>query len=252
MRKENKVIRGLWIGKSLSLMEQLSIKSFLANGHEYHLYIYGKVKNIPKGVIVKDANMILPKSRIFKYDGGFGAGSYSGFANLFRLKLLLDKGGIWADLDIICLRSFDFKEGYVFASEKLPDGKIKVNNGIIKAPKGSEFIKECYKKAEIMNSKTLLHGQNGADLLELNIDKFNLKHFVFPPNFFCPIGYWDFKKPIDPNFKFKISKETYAIHLWNEMWGRESKNNNIRNCIKKDVGIKQFIYKTSAELKKHS
>ena len=36
-------IQSLWIGGELSPMEQLSIASFLAHGHEYHLYSYGEV-----------------------------------------------------------------------------------------------------------------------------------------------------------------------------------------------------------------
>src|SRR5258706_6206464 len=41
---DNKIIQGLWIGPTLSQMEQLSIASFLANGHEYHLFVYDDVK----------------------------------------------------------------------------------------------------------------------------------------------------------------------------------------------------------------
>ena len=33
----NKVVQGLWIGDRLSVMERLSIASFLRNGHQYHL-----------------------------------------------------------------------------------------------------------------------------------------------------------------------------------------------------------------------
>lgn len=49
------VIQSLWIGGSLSVMEQLCITSFLKNGHPFHLYTYEDVKNIPDGTIVKDA-----------------------------------------------------------------------------------------------------------------------------------------------------------------------------------------------------
>ena len=57
------VIQSLWIGTKLSNLEKLSIKSFIDNGHTYHLYTYAEVKNIPEGVIVKDGNEILPKNR---------------------------------------------------------------------------------------------------------------------------------------------------------------------------------------------
>ena len=83
------VIQGLWIGGALSKMEQLSIQSFLDNGHEYHLYTYGTVENIPKGAIIKNGEDILVKEHIFTYKNG----SYSAFSNLFRFVLLYKKGG---------------------------------------------------------------------------------------------------------------------------------------------------------------
>ena len=52
------IIQGLWIGDSLSTMEQLSISSFLKNNHEYHLYTYNDIKNIPEETIIKDGNEI--------------------------------------------------------------------------------------------------------------------------------------------------------------------------------------------------
>ena len=110
----NKIIQGLWIGPELSVMEQLSVSSFLLNGHEYHLYVYDEPKNIPVGTVIKDANEILPSSRIFQYKH---YPSYAGFANFFRYKLLLDRRGWWADTDTICLKPFDFPEEHVFSSE---------------------------------------------------------------------------------------------------------------------------------------
>ena len=50
------IVQGLWIGTPLSKMEILSIKSFLQNGHPYHLYVYHRVDNVPEGVVLKDAN----------------------------------------------------------------------------------------------------------------------------------------------------------------------------------------------------
>ncbi len=55
------IVQSLWIGDSLSPMEQLSAASFLANNHEYHLYVYEEVENIPDGVTIKDGNDILPE-----------------------------------------------------------------------------------------------------------------------------------------------------------------------------------------------
>ncbi len=79
-----------------------------------------------------------PSSRIFKYTG---YDTYAGFSNFFRYKLLLDRGGWWVDADTICLRPFDFREPFVFASVMIPAGSDggcvpAVAPGIIKAPRG--------------------------------------------------------------------------------------------------------------------
>ena len=41
---ENPPIQSLWIGGKLSLMEQLTINSFINNGHEFHLYVYDEIE----------------------------------------------------------------------------------------------------------------------------------------------------------------------------------------------------------------
>ena len=74
------VIQGLWVGSELSLLERLSIASFLDNGHEFHLYVYGDVRNVPDGTTLKDGGEILHESLIFQYKEHR---SFSAFANFF-------------------------------------------------------------------------------------------------------------------------------------------------------------------------
>ena len=94
-------------------MEILSMKSFLHNNHNYHLYTYGDIGNIPEGVLVKDANKILPEKDIFRYQNG----SVSAFSNVFRYKMLFEKGGYWVDTDLVCLKPFDFKEDFSISNK---------------------------------------------------------------------------------------------------------------------------------------
>src|ERR1044072_9789319 len=110
------VIQGLWIGRPLSGLERLSMTSFLRHGHEYHLYCYDDVREVPTGVLVKDANAILPAADIFTYQQGPGQGSLAAFSNVFRYRLLLERGGWWADTDAVCLRPWDFPAPVVLAS----------------------------------------------------------------------------------------------------------------------------------------
>src|SRR5450432_1287140 len=137
----NRIIQGLWIGSRLSSMEELSVRSFIAHGHDYHLYTYNPIENAPAGAFLRDANDIIPASKIFKYRD---YDSYSGFSNHFRYKLLSGKGGWWADTDLICLRPFDFDADYVFSSQDAPEGQSPrevVNVGAIKCPPGSSLIR---------------------------------------------------------------------------------------------------------------
>src|SRR3954454_16532370 len=107
-------IQGLWVGPRLSVVERLSIASFLHHGHNYHLFTYGPVEGLPAGAVLEDARSILPESMIFQYREH---ASYAGFLDLFRYKVLLERGGWWVDTDPVCLRPFDFDEPYVFGSQ---------------------------------------------------------------------------------------------------------------------------------------
>ena len=222
-----KCIQGLWIGHRLSLMEQLSIKSFLAHGYDYHLYVYRKIRNIPSGTTIKDANEILPRRAIFKYQQGPGKGSYAGFSNLFRYKLLLDKGGIWIDLDVVCLKPFAFKSQHVFALQNTHDSNVSVNSGFMKVPRGSECMKACYEEAKSKDHMEMMWGQTGPDLLTRYVNKYGLESFILPPEAFCPIDWWEFGKFIDPEYDLGISENTYSVHLWQEMWRRSRKETGI-------------------------
>src|SRR4029079_5596934 len=153
-------VQGLWIGPSLSAMEQLSLASFLANGHPYHLYVYEPVANVPPGVVIEDAEPIVPRSRAFQYTKH---ATWAGFANSFRYKLLLRRGGWWAYADLICLRPFDFEEDQVFSSE-LSVGRQRVNIGAIKVPAGSELMQFMWDQSQKKDPAKLVWGETGPTL----------------------------------------------------------------------------------------
>jgi mannosyltransferase OCH1-like enzyme len=221
-RDGNSVIQGLWIGPELSVMEQLSISSFLKNGHEYHLYIYDEVHSIPEGTCVRDAGEILPSSSIFQYKQ---YPTYAGFSNFFRYKLLLERGGWWVDTDTICLRPFDFPEEHVFSSEMCRGLEV-VNSGIIKAPRGSEVMAYAWGVCQTKNPEQLVWGETGPRLMgeavrECSLEQYKKPHFVF-----CPIGYPEWNKVLESDMELLTSESIYAIHLWNEMWRAANQDKN--------------------------
>jgi hypothetical protein len=141
------VVQGLWVEGALSAMEELAVRSFLAQGHEVHVYTYERGLAVPAGARRLDAGEVLPASAIFRYTAGAGAGSPAAFANLFRYKLLHERGGWWTDLDMVCLRPLDFPAEHVFASERRKLGGVTVTNSLLKAPAGSPLAADLYERA---------------------------------------------------------------------------------------------------------
>lgn len=219
LEESNRVIQGLWIGPELSVMEQLSIASFLRNGHAYHLFTYNELPNVPDGTVIKDGNEILPASAIFQYKD---RPSYAGFSNFFRYKLLLERGGWWADADIVCLRPFDFPEEYVFSSE-ISAGREITNAGVIKAPAGSEAMAYAWNVCQAKQPQRLVWGETGPRLVAEVVRKYCLDKYLKPYYIFCPITDWH--SLLEP-YVAAIEEHAYAIHLWNELWrlGAQDKN----------------------------
>jgi hypothetical protein len=209
-------IQSLWIGGDLSPMEQLSIASFLANGHEYHLYTYGEVGHPPKGTVLKNAEEILPKTAVFQYHQH---PSYAGFSNFFRYRLLLRKGGWWADTDVVCLKPFAFDAPYVFGAERSPGGEVAAS-AVIKAPAGSEIMAfNWHVCLSCPDPARAAWGQFGPKLMARAISKFGLGACLQTAEVFCPLAYDEWEALLSPA-ELRFGEQTHAFHLWNEMWRR--------------------------------
>ena len=223
------IIQSLWIGDRLSVMEQLSISSFLKNGHSFHLYVYDELKGVPDGVVLLDADKIVRREKIFKYKD---YASYAGFADLFRYRLLLEKGGYWVDTDVVCLRPFQLECDYVFASEKyrkffLTRVRSARASCVIKAPIGSRIMGYCYAEFAKRDLRELFWGEMGPVLLTTAVKKFGLQCHVARAEIFCPINSWQWERSISGSFTIVRKEEekmamhgSRAWHLWNEMWRR--------------------------------
>jgi Glycosyltransferase sugar-binding region containing DXD motif len=211
------VIQGLWIGDALSTMEKLSISSYIEHGHDYHLYIYNDVSGVPPQTIIKDANEILPSAMITRCDA---YGSYAGFADYFRYKLLLEKGGYWSDLDIVCIKPLNFEDAYVFSSENNASGIEKVTNALIKAPKGSRLLRFASEIAGAKDLQKLQWGEIGPYLLQDLVRRLSLDEYVKSASTFCPIPPHRFYEALLPGYCNGFSEQTHTVHLYNEMWRR--------------------------------
>lgn len=239
-------VQSLWVGGDLSNVEKLCIQSFLDCGHDFHLYTYQQINNVPEGTILFDARIILPEEKIFRYKTGWAKDSVSGFADVFRLVMIKKNGGWWVDMDIICLKKLNFKEDHIFCSSFETEYGSLVNNCIFKAPKESLFLDYCLQELDKLDFETMSFGLAGPFLFQKAIKELSLDKLVRPYYEFNPIS-WRFiadlvlgqmnttaklKEMIRPLIKPKtmqgrtINQKSFTLHLWNEIWkvGRFDKN----------------------------
>jgi mannosyltransferase OCH1-like enzyme len=210
------IVHGMWIGNHLSLLELLCLHSFTAKGHSFHLWTYEALDNtLPTGVVLNDANEIIPKEQVFSYKNrnsfGHGKGSYAGFSDIFRYKLLYDKGGWWVDMDITCLKAFDFSQDYFFRAHH----DLTLVGNVMKCPQGSALMLSCYEEAmkEVTAENTDWH--KPINILVNNVKRLGLESYIFSG--LSNEDRWDHTeafiwkmKPIPENF--------YFMHWQNEEW----------------------------------
>lgn len=102
-------IGSLWIGTTLSYVEQACLLSFVRQGHPVTLFTYGPVENVPRDITVADARDIHDVSEIFY--SKFGTPVVQ--SDIFRLRMIQRTGMIWADTDMVCLRPIETVDGHV-------------------------------------------------------------------------------------------------------------------------------------------
>ena len=127
----------LWIGGSLSWMEQLCLKSFVDHGQKVTLFSYEPIPNVPEGVIRRDGREVLETDNFLKYEK---KDSFALFADLFRLHMLArNPGMIWVDTDVYCLRPISYDGDHVMGFE-LP-GEVRVNNAVLGLPSDGPLLR---------------------------------------------------------------------------------------------------------------
>jgi hypothetical protein len=177
---DTQTINALWIGKRISKLEMLTIHSFLAFGYRFKLWLYEPLENtLPKNIIIGDANEIIPKEQVFAYKNknkyGHGKGSYAGFSDIFRYKLLYEKGGWWVDMDVTCLKPLDFDKQYFFRNHH----ELKIVGNVMKCPKHSKLMKYCYDEAIATVTEENTDWHKPIEILNNNIAKLGLEQYIY-------------------------------------------------------------------------
>ncbi|MBX9823531.1 MAG: hypothetical protein K2Y27_00915 [Xanthobacteraceae bacterium] len=217
--------QSLWVGKHLRWIERLAIKSYLDNGWRFQLYVYDDPRNVPDGCEVLDASAIIPEHEVFIEGLGSGlhAGSIGAFSDLFRYRLLYERGGIWTDTDVINLKRYD-PDGRKFICTELSDaGMINLNGAIMAAPAHDPFVGRAYERAcELLKSEEMFFTRVGPYLLaegvvEMGADSIEL----MPLGFLSPVNWMNTGFLLQPHEAVSARLDVRAatnLHVYTEMW----------------------------------
>lgn len=234
------VIQMFWHGAPLSRVEKLSLASFVYHGHPVHLYVYESIDGLPTGVTLRAAAEILPKESMFLHRR---TGSIAPFADWFRYRLLFERGGIWADTDVVCLQPFDYPHPRVFGWQE----PLFINNAVIGLPPADPLASWMAAACEHPNRwlpyddlgtrlrklrRRLLRGNHRGDIrwgesgpigLTRAIRHFGYTGEALPASHFYPVPHEDFRLLFEsPRSGSEVRLAgSRAVHLWNNMLEQE-------------------------------
>ena len=219
------VVRSFWFGTPLTWICDLTMRSYISHGHKFILYSYDDI-SVPEGVQLRNANEIIPESESFQMMNSIDGirGRYSTFSNIFRYKLLHDKGGFWTDMDSICIKPIKFEDNIeiVFATERTMTG-MEINNcNIYVSQKGHPLLKNLYISAISKDRESLSHLSLNKQFIlemmdEMGIDWINA---VAPIKSFCPIPWYEIRQIFLHDHGYSIEamlNRSHSIHLFNNI-----------------------------------
>jgi len=142
---------------------------------------------------------------------------YAFVADYVRTKVLFEEGGIYLDTDMMLLQPLDILLQYdFFIGEEVKD---RIAFGLFGTPKNHRFLKQMldyYDSTEfnVFSPPVITHTFSpliNAEIIEPN-------EIIFKSSYFYPLS---FENRLQNYIDF-IQPESYAVHLWDHSWAKES------------------------------
>ncbi|MFI3244277.1 MAG: hypothetical protein R3Y56_08500 [Akkermansia sp.] len=236
-------VTGLWLGERLPFLAELCMRSYLKHGIQFRLFTYQAYDNIPQGVMVEDASSVIAKDDIFKTS----TGSYAPFADHFRNTWLYENGGVWTDLDVLCLSPhiptgetpwFAMQDSNLAAVGLIafPKGhpvigtmKLLSDDPANAAPWDDNSVKQYKKWQKLCNPdsrqrrKDARWGDFGPEGFTQALKYHQLLTQGEDSSVLYPIHYTAWRHCYDGSvwLQDKLLSKAIAIHVWNEMFSQE-------------------------------
>lgn len=217
------IVQGFWLGQSISAVEFLSYSSFVEHGFEYHLYSYGPISGLPHGVILHDASAIVPETWLQRHK----TGSLALCSDLFRYCLLHQKGGIYVDSDIVCLKPFVPPKNKAAGELQKHTQNLVASTQYLNFDTQHPFMGEAVKTVKSLDLVNVEFTTTGPTLMQ----KLLPADYVLPAMAFNPNPWWEWEKALQPAqgdwfWSLYDNPDVYGVHLWNEMFRRNSVKKN--------------------------
>jgi hypothetical protein len=179
-------------------------------GHRFELYTYGPL-TVPAGVVLKEAEKIIPLAEVFYYENPrTGSKDLGPFSDLFRFKLLSERGGWWSDVDTICL-SPDIPAVERAWAQELPElNPGAIGTSQIAMPNGDELALKLYSRClELSRTRFPQRESLGPHLLSSTIREMQLTPNVFgTAESFYPIRWIEMFKLWLPQFRDEVEERS--------------------------------------------
>jgi hypothetical protein len=215
------IVNAVWIGKKIGRVQAACLRSFLHTGHAVHLYAYGAVDGLPKGVRIKDANTLLPEAGLTRYPNG----SFALAANLIRYQMMKRGLGLYVDCDVYCVHPIEDSEVLVGWQDD-----NYANNAVLKLPPDHPATMELANIAEgwvppwateepPQPLANYLWGTTGPRALTYYLKKHGLVDRILTRDIFYPLHHSQWELLLRPDTKVAdfVTPRTRYIHLWNEL-----------------------------------
>ena len=119
------------------------LASFPAAGASLRVFSYDSRLDLPPGVRLEDAGAICADKSLTRRFIANGKPSIATFADMFRYRMIRDKGYCWVDADILCLTKPAFDgDGMIFCRQADAVGTSLINNAVLRLPPSHPAIAE--------------------------------------------------------------------------------------------------------------
>jgi len=237
-------IVSFWHGP-MSWLEALSIASFRRQGHRVEVYSYDPVPDMPEGAIACSAADVLPRDKLVFYKG---RGTPGVFSDYFRMMALRQSRGVYADLDVYCVRPIQGPPDYLMAYER-PGS---VNGAVLHIPADAPLLDDLlsifteterpiiephlppFRRIEVairrlfgekIAPENMQYGATGPMALTHYVKQRGLSAKVLPSTALYPIPYEGIPALMQPGSSVDaaVTPDTLAIHLWRSQLTRRGR-----------------------------